>query len=326
MTHASPDLLARPAPHRVALRRCASLASALALPVLAWLSLWAGAMVVLTAGADDRSLAWVTGSEAQLRQLEARVVADPVFEDGALLRQGLDRWRPAACDPASVAIGFSHLRPHERAAAFAALRQMIDAAGANRCPVHTFVQSDLPTPFEVAGWPSSIPALVLLVLVPGGLVLVAHLAVRGHGLVDGLWRWPPRPRARGAMWLAMTLLAAMGAARALMDPQAAASGQDVPAPAWLLMLVFAPLLEETTLRGWLQPLATRAIGPAGAVLLSSLASAALRAPTDPIGGLAGFAAGLLPALLLQATRSLPACMLANAVGMAALLLAAAARG
>jgi len=322
----SPGIVDRPAPRHAGLRRVGWLACALALPALVWLALWIGAWVVVSAGADDRSLAWVTGSESQLRRLEALADAHPVFEDGALLREGLDRWRPPRCDPASVAVGFSHLRRHELAASHAALREMIDATGATRCPAHTFVQADLPPPFEAAGWPSSMPALVLLVLVPAGVVLVAFFAVRGHGLVDGLWRWPRETRARRATWLAMGAIAALGAGRALIGVEGHADGPGLSGPALLAVLGLGPLLEETSLRGWLQSLAARATGPAGAVLLSSLASAALRAPGDAMAWLAALALGLLLALLMQGTRSLPACWLANATGVAATLLAGTATG
>lgn len=305
---------------RTPARRLGALALALSLPLLLWLATWAGASALVRAGDHDRSLAWVTGSEAQLARLEAAVAGHAVFAGGAVHRRGVERWRPAACPGNAVAVGFGRLQAHELAPSHDALHEAIARSGATRCAVHTFVQADLPGPFAPRGWPGTMPALVLLVVVPAGLVLVAHLALRGQGLVDGHWGWPAHVRrATLAATAALALLQAAAWATNGPPPPAFPGGL-APAPGpLLLVLVHAALLEEASLRAWWQPLAARSIGAAGAALLSATASMALRAPTDWPGAVAAFASGGVLALLYLRTRSLPACVLANAGGAALLV-------
>jgi membrane protease YdiL (CAAX protease family) len=85
-------------------------------------------------------------------------------------------------------------------------------------------------------------------------------------------------------------------------------------PVWAALIALVSLAEEVALRGWLQPLARQAFGPAAAVIVIALVFAAIHAGT--YGWIAlplDFGVGVLLGCLREFTRSVAACGVAHFV-------------
>lgn len=309
-------------PHRPRpLQRLGLLLLSLALPVLMLAVTGACFFALVSYGNHDRTLAWVSGTPAQLQALEHAVASHPVFRHGRVAAGAFERHRPASCGPGMVSASFSRLHDYEVRVAKATLDQLIRDAGTTPCRAHTFVFNDLPNPFDPADWHDSLVAVLLVLLVPIGSLGLAYWACSAQfGLPRLLAARPPPGRTLLAA-LAMAL-AAYGWASLVggLDRIAGGAGGNaaavlgMPSPSlpilWFVGL-YAPFLEEVAFRGWLVPIATRAIGGTGAGLLSALAFAAVYLPGGVLMALAWLGIGLLLALLFLRTRSVAACVLAH---------------
>lgn len=277
---------------------------------------------VLTARGDhDRALLWVQGTPAQLQALRERVLHHEVFVHGEAIAGGHARHRPEACARDSTAISFSRLRDFELAAAHDTLDALARDVGTQVCRGHAFVFNDLPNPLDAAQWADSLVSLLLVLLIPTGSVAVVYWAAsQQHGLPSP-WR-SPAPAARawatGLAGAAVAFIALQAAAQATrtfapwLGPDITGWQPATLSPAvFLLAGLYSPFLTELAFRGWLVPIASRAVGTVPAALLSALAGAALPWPDGPGDALASLAFGGVMAAVFLRTRSVPACVIAH---------------
>jgi membrane protease YdiL (CAAX protease family) len=150
-----------------------------------------------------------------------------------------------------------------------------------------------------------------------GSVFAASLLVLTVALpgVRGALTGRPRPAA-----LALGIAAGAG----LLLPGAAIHGAGATGlgaflgqgqfPVWAALIALISAAEEITLRGWLQPLARQAFGPAAAIIAMAAVFAAIHAGT--YGWIAlplDFGVGVLLGCLREYSRSVAACGLAHFV-------------
>lgn len=88
----------------------------------------------------------------------------------------------------------------------------------------------------------------------------------------------------------------------------------------LVVILAMPLIEEFVFRAWFLTYASRAIGSVLALAISSLAFAAVHAPTDTPVFIWYLASGFVLGILWSQTRSLLACVVAHATVNALLVL------
>ena len=307
----------RPGP----LQRIGLLLLSLALPALMLVVAGACFFALTSTGNHDRTLAWVSGTPAQLAALERAVATHPVFRHGQVAAGAFEEHRPTSCGPGMVSASFSRLHDYEVRVARATLDQLVRDAGATPCRAHAFVFNDLPNPFDPGDWNDSVQVVLLVLLIPAGSLVLAYWSCSAQFAL---------PRALESGWpTAHTLLAsgavavagiAWAALLGWLDRQAGGAGglpADVlglPSPSLGILPVvalYAPFLEEVAFRAWLVPIATRAVGHVAAAGLSAIAFAAVYLPGGPAMALAWLGIGLLLALLFLRTRSVAACLLAH---------------
>lgn len=311
------------------LQRIALVVVSLALPAL-MLVITAGCFFVLTSmGNHDRTLVWVQGTPAQLAELERSVTRHPVFRHGRVQAGGFDRHRPDSCDPRLVSASFSRLHDYEVLVAKATLDQLVRDAGTTPCRAHAFVFNDLPNPLDPTEWDESVASMLLMLLLPTGSLLVAYWSCSSQFGLPRLFasRWPPGRSVATALALAVLALAwatLTGWLQSRLVPGAPAPPDSFRMPSFsLAMLVvaalYAPFLEEVAFRGWLVPIAERALGTGGAIALSALAFASLQLGNGLFDALAALGLGAGLAMLFARSRSVPACLLAHGAFNAAAL-------
>ena len=300
------------------LQRLALLLLALGLPAL-MLVVTAGSFFALTSlGNHDRALTWVQGTPVQLQSLERAIAGHPVFRHGRLEPGAFERHRPAPCTPDLVSVSFSRLHNYELLVAKATLDQLVRESGAAPCPAHAFVFNDLPNPLDPTEWDESVAAMLLMLLIPVGSLLAAYWACSGQFGLPALLAGPG-PASRWLPWVAAVVGLAMawglmlgGLRTWLGAPPADLAPMPSFSPGMLLIAaLYAPFLEETAFRGWLVPIAERAIGTTGACALSALAYACVHLPAGGYQALASLGPGTLLAVLFARTRCLPACLVAH---------------
>lgn len=312
------------------LQRVALVVVSLALPAL-MLVITAACFFVLTSmGNHDRSLVWVQGTPAQLAALERSVTGHPVFRHGRVQAGAFERHRPDSCDPGLVSASFSRLHDYEVLVAKATLDQLVRDAGATPCRAHAFVFNDLPNPLDPTEWDESLASMLLMLLLPTGSLLVAYWSCSAQFGLPRLFasRWPPARSVVVALAVAALALAwatLAGWLQSLLVPGAPPPPDSFRMPSFsVVMLVvaalYAPFLEEVAFRGWLLPIAERAVGTGGAIALSALAFASLQLASGAFAALAALGLGAGLAALFARSRSVPACVLAhgafNAVALA----------
>lgn len=306
-------------PHRpTLLQRLALLLLSLVLPVL-MLAVTAACFFALTSmGNHDRTLVWVEGTPAQLAALEQAVVGHPVFRHGRVGHGEFERHRPASCGPDLACASFSRLHDYELPVAKATLDQLVRDSGARPCRAHAFVFNDLPSPFDPAEWGESLAMMLLMLLIPVGSVLAAYWACSAQFNLPGLRpaaAATPRglSRALGVALLALAWVALLEFLWPLLSGNTANALRLPPFSAGVLVLaaLYAPFLEELAFRGWLLPIASRAIGEPAAGVFSALSFAALHLPGGAAATLSAMGLGALLAALMLRTRSLAACILAH---------------
>lgn len=313
----------RPGPFQ----RIGLLLQSLALPAL-MLVVTAACLFALTSmGNHDRSLVWVQGTPQQLHALEQSVTGHPVFRHGRVEAGAFERHRPRTCPPEMVSASFSRLHDYELLVAKTTLDALVRDSGATPCRAHAFVFNDLPNPLVPGEWSDSLAMVLLMLLLPSGTVLVAWWSCSAqHGLprLSGSDR-PALPTLALALLVAALGLGWVALLEVLWPLVAGEPAHALRLPSFsigmlLVAAVYAPFLEEVAFRGWLVPVASRAIGAAPAAGLSALAYAAVHLPGGAAGALAALGLGALLATLFLRTRSVWACVLAhgcfNAVALA----------
>lgn len=272
------------------------MARACALPLLAVFMLAAAVIVAATQIGTERAHVQVEASRAAV---EAALAGRVPLESVVIGADG------ATCGGRGVLVSIDGIEPA------VALQGALQDAGLAQCEGTTY-QFNMP-PRNASRWTFGwqFPAAFL------AAVAVAGWVYRRFGLRTeriGTWR--------------TVLVVALAGAMAI---QAGAWGVvalfaiDMPAPdpllasmplSWPVVLAIAvgfPVIEELAFRAWLIPFASRAVGPTGAVLLSSGAFAVAHIAVD-LAHLAFYAfAGLVLSLVWQRTRSLAACVAAHSL-------------
>lgn len=304
----------RPGP----LQRLGLLLLSLALPALMLVVTAACLFALTTMGNHDRSLVWVQGTPQQLRTLEQSVTAHPVFRHGRVEAGAFERHRPRSCAPDMVSASFSRLHDYELLVAKTTLDALVRESGATPCRAHAFVFNDLPNPLVPGEWSDSLAMVLLMLLLPSGTVMVAWWSCSAqHGLprLAGSDR-PALPTLALALLVAALGLGWVALLEALWPLLVGEPAHALRLPSFsigmlLVAAVYAPFLEEVAFRGWLVPIARRAVGAAPAAGLSALAYAAVHLPGGAAGALAALGLGALLAALFLRTRSVLACIIAH---------------
>lgn len=300
------------------LKRTGLVLLSLALPAL-MLAVTAACLFALTSmGNHDRTLVWVHGTPAQLAALERGVTRHPVFREGRVQAGAFERHRPDACPADMTSASFSRLHDYELLVAKSTLDALVRESGATPCRAHAFVFNDLPNPLVPGEWSDSLALVLLMLLLPSGTVLVAWWSCSAQfrlprPLGSDL---PARATATWSLGVAVAGLAAVATLEALWPLLAGEPAHALRLPSFSISIlvvagVYAPFLEETAFRGWLVPVASRAIGAPAAGLLSALAYAAVHLTGGAASTLAAFVLGGLLAALFLRTRSVWACLLAH---------------
>jgi membrane protease YdiL (CAAX protease family) len=150
----------------------------------------------------------------------------------------------------------------------------------------------------------------------GYAMALGALAWVGWTPASGSKSWPP---GRG---VALAVGAVVGGALLLPGAWLAARGHPIrgaiaPAaayPAWAAAITAVAVAEEMVLRGALQPLARRAVGAGGAIVLTAALFALIHLPLyGPVALPLDLGVGLVLGVLRQRTGSVPACALAHVI-------------
>lgn len=281
-----------------------------------------GAVVLST---NDRAIVWAEGTAGQLDEMQRQVSANPWFSHGRSASAGGDRPLPAGCGAGAREFSFGSLGEFEAQAAREILELMASQAGARVCLSNLFIINELPDPGS-QGWGQQLAHAVLgASVLPLAMVLFAYLAlsrrlglppllagVNGHAAALG--------RGIGA-GLAMSLLVALALSlrTGIDDPSHAAPAMtlsNVGLPLAFTLVIAVPVMEEVAFRGWMIPLAERAIGRWPAALASSGLYAAASLPADAWSAAGYLLLGATYSGVYLRTRSVPACIAANVLASA----------
>lgn len=309
--------------------RAALLALSLLLPLLA-----VGLLLLFTVGsvalsASDRAIVWAEATPSRLSAMEHRVGANEWFAGGRTLNASERTPLPTDCHPGARQFSFGGLREGEAQAAREILELMASEAGATVCLTNTYLINELPDLSRQHWIQAAASGLLSTSLLPFALVLAAYLSMAGKlQLGSAGFDYGAQTRALGAgvaaaigVWLLLTAVSAASRLAGQGDDRETAMSVALVGPGLAVALILVvPMLLELAFRGWMLPLAGRAIGPVAAALFSSTAYAAASLPMDAWQAAGQFGTGMVLAGLYLRTRSLSACVLASVlVGMATFL-------
>jgi membrane protease YdiL (CAAX protease family) len=310
-------------------RKLPLLAMSLLLPAVLLACTHVFVAALMRVGASDRAIVWAHGDAAAIAAVRQRVQSNEDFRDGRAEIPASPRYRRSACAQDAVELSFGGLGAHDAQAALEALEVLAEQEGLQICATDIFLLNDASS-HDAAGRAGFVAQhLLLYLVVPGGIALCVFWMFREHYALPA--PFPAGSAARGVVWglIALPALVAITAAINLAlglpwlgDRPGLAPGVDAATVGMVLALVaLSPLFEETAYRGWMIPLAERAVGPWIAGALSSMVSAASHLPTSGREWLLGLMLGAVCSLLYLRTRSLWAPIIANA-GFSLLMLAA----
>ncbi|TNJ34590.1 CPBP family intramembrane glutamic endopeptidase [Arenimonas terrae] len=310
-------------------RKLQLLAMSLLLPAVLLACTHVFVAALMRVGDSDRAIVWAQGEPSAIAAVRRQVESNQDFRNGRVEIPALPRYRPADCAPEAVELSFGGLGAHDAQAARDALESHAEQGGLQICATDIFLLNDTRTD-DAAGRARFVAMhLLLYLVVPGGVALCVFWMFREQFALPA--PFPAGSAARGLAWglAALPALVAMAAAINLAfglpwpgDRPGLAPGTDAATVGMVLALVaLSPLFEETACRGWLIPLAERAIGPWAAAALSSFVFAASHLPASEREWGLGLMLGAVCSLLYLRTRSLWAPITANA-GFSLLMLAA----
>lgn len=301
--------------------RLGLLGLAILMPLLAGSALVFFAAASVMVGSSDRALVWAEGDRSQIEAMSQRVADGPWFPNGRTRAPDARNPRPSACGDSAHEFSLGGLRAEQAQAALSILESYARDAGARVCQTNTFIINEHPDPVTAPPGARLASAILQSALIPCGITLLIYWAFASQLQLQ--------PNAGGQ---ALRVQASVGALAAMIGVLALAgitwlfrtAGWSSHEPTlgtladlgpYLLVaiLLSEPLLEELAFRAWLLPIAERAVGTVAAVALSSLLFASVHLPF----GLEEFASALVVGGLLAATylrtRSLLACVVANAL-------------
>lgn len=300
--------------------RLALLGVAVSLPVLAGFVLVFFAATTVMVGSSDRALLWAEGSQGELDALGDRVTHSPWFPQGRMRAAAADVPSPTPCGRDAREYSFGGLRAEQAQAARSTLESYARDAGASVCQTNTFIINEHPDPVATSVTGRLASALLQSALIPCGIALLGYWAFAAQLNLPPTAGTQPvsiqlRAGAIAALLgsLGLSGIALMGSLTGESTASTAGTLTDLGPYLMVAILVSEPLLEELAFRAWLIPIAERAIGTASAAVLSILLFAAMHLP---FGGMA-FTSALIVGSVLAATfvrtRSLLACVVANAL-------------
>lgn len=308
--------------------RLALLGLAALLPLLAGSALVFFAASAVMVGSSDRALVWADGSQDQIDSMSHRIAGDPWFPQGRTRAPDTANPLPAGCLGTAHEFSFGGLRAEQAQAARSLLESHAAEAGARVCQSNIFIINEHPDPIATTSSARLASALLQSALLPCGFAVLIYWAfARQLRLQPNAGGQPLRVQARIGAMAALSGSVALAAFVWLLPSAGVASPEPVPGTLadlgpYLLVgiLVSEPLLEELAFRAWLIPIAERAIGSAGAALLSTLLFALLQLPFGWTGFAHTLVVGSVLAVTYLRTRSLLSCVIANALMAGAVLL------
>lgn len=294
------------------------LALSLCLPLLHFVLAAFFIIATMTSGANDRAIVWAEGDDRQLATLSHLVAGNGQFRPGDGRDGGMSMPRPASCGANARAYSFGSLSEGESDAARQLLEALVQEAGARVCLSNLYILNELPQATSGTDGSRAIHLLLQSQVLPAGMVLAMFFAFAGQ---LGIRSATPQP---AAAWqrLATGLVVAAGVwAFAQLIQLLVASGEPpvtlslagIGMGFGFAVLIVEPCVEEVALRGWMLPLAERAIGTWQAAVLTTVLHVALQLPSNLAELLTQIALGSALAILYVRTRSLLACIAANAL-------------
>jgi len=310
--------------------RLGLLALAILLPLLAAAALVSFAAGAVMVGSTDRALVWAEGSRSQIETMRQRVADSPWFTHGRTRAPDAGNPLPAGCGETAHEFSLGGLRAEQAQAARSVLESYAHDVGATVCLSNVFIINEHPDPVATPPLARISSALLQSALIPCGVALLIYWAFAGQLRLQPNAGGKPLPVQLGtaviAAFVGVLALVGLGwllrAAGWTSHEPTVGSLADL-GPYLLVAIMFSePLLEELSFRAWLIPLAERTIGTAGAGTLSTVLFASMHLPF----GWDEFASALIAGAVLTATylrtRSLLACVVANALMAGASLLIA----
>jgi len=312
------------------LMRLGLLALAILMPLLAGTVLVFFATTSVMVGDTDRAIVWAEGNRSQIETLRQRVGDSPWFPNGRTRAPDADNPVPPECGETAHEFSLGGLRAEQAQAARSVLESYARDAGATVCLTNVFIINEHPDPVATPPLSRLANGLLQTALIPCGVALLIYWAFAGQLRLRLDAESKGLPAQIGSAFVAafvgVLALAGLGwlmRTAGWTSPEPVVGSLAELGPYLLVAILFSePLLEEISFRAWLIPLAERAIGTAGAAALSTLLFALMHLPF----GLAEFASAGVAGAVLTATylrtRSLLACVVANALMAGASLLIA----
>jgi membrane protease YdiL (CAAX protease family) len=301
--------------------RLALLGTAVLMPLLAGSVLVFFAATTVMVGSNDRALVWVEGDRGQIETMRQRVADSPWFPQGRTRPANAGTERPDACSEDAHEFSFGGLRAEQAQAARSTLEAYARDAGAQVCQTNLYIINEHPDPAATPTSTRLASALLQSALIPCGIALLIYWAFAKQLHL--------RPDAGGqplkVQATAGVIAGAAGASGLVLIswllhtvsevPQQALAGSLAHLGPYLLVAILfsEPLLEELAFRAWLIPIAERAIGTYGSATLSTTLFAAVHLPFGASEAMSALVVGGILAATYLRTRSLLACVMANAL-------------
>ncbi|PZO06421.1 MAG: hypothetical protein DCF27_12640 [Lysobacteraceae bacterium] len=300
--------------------RVIALLLSLALPVLSAVLLVAFTMGTIMLSTNDRAILWATGTPAQLDDIEHQVHRNPWFKHGRTRRDSENNPLPPECDADAREFSFASLGEIEAQAAREILELIASRSGARICLTNMFVINELPDAEHQNGLQKVASVILATSLLPCATVFFIYILLarklnlatfvgnRGHWTQSLSWGFGAGAAASLALALAATVAAFTTGRTQAVD--AVTLGNVGLGMAFALVLA-VPVMEEIAFRGWMLPLAQRAVGALPAATLSAVLYAVANLPDDGWSALGYLGLGAIFSALFLRTRSLLACMVAH---------------
>jgi len=307
-------------------RRVALLLLALALPGLYAVALHGSLYADLHTAGADRAIVWVEGTPQQLDALAAQVDARHGRVPAGRVRDAsADLIPPTPCGADAREYSIGALASDQNHPARELLEQLAAESGATVCRSRMWIFNELDVPGREGLRETAASVAMQSLLLPTGFVIAGYWAFARQLSLPApnasplpLWR-----QVACGLAVAVPLYLALKVLGWFVPDAGIDSGYTVAAIGWpiaISIVLLEPLMQEMALRLWLVTLAERAVGPWPAVALSGLAIMPIHYALDWQSTLPSAVVGAAIAALFVRTRSLWACLAANAaLGLAVFL-------
>lgn len=302
---------------------------AMILPLLAGSALVFFAATTVMVGSSDRALVWAEGDRSQIQAMRERVADSPWFPLGRTRAPDAGNPIPPGCGEDAHEFSFGGLRAEQAQAARSVLETYARDTGTTVCQSNLFIINEHPDPVASSPGARLASAALQSSLIPCGIALLIYWAFARQLQLQPNAGGQPLPVQAGVGVLAAVAgLLALAALAWLLRATGWTAHEPMSGtlaglgPYLLVAILFSePLLEELAFRAWLIPIAERAVGTTGAAVISTLFFAALHLPFGLAEFTSAFVVGGVLAATYVRTRSLLACVVANALMAGVSLLA-----